>query len=542
MESKLSSTEDLNKKYNKLIDDILQKYIKDAIDTKKHITYHIEQKEVEPDAEFDPHSEDDIEDDSEEPYYEVIVYKASIRLYIQKFNNLFSNEFDEWLLKKVSEPKQKKVSEPEQKKCSHDITIKQDRLLNPGTTYYNEQYMDDLVKEIKTAITESCYPFVVFNIILHFTDDRAVTHANTFIIQYSEDHSHILIVYYEPHGSNIPLIHDRIKIKEILDIIKYKLPLTYDVGKQPKVDITWGVDECGIQHKDRVGLCRIFTRFWTHITLQLLTLCIQDKSNDCLFSKLLPLVGERRLQELIKSQFSDDKDKDYDVILTWMYRMIVEFLIQKNEDNKDNKDNKIKLKNEHEKITNSLKKQCIDGKKESKECSMLTEYFTATRFYTEFESIPPPNNIIEREKYIDNIINSESDLQLEKKLAILQELITRNKNLQEKNLKILKNSKYLYHLPEIIHGYSTWYDKDIRDNVDIVEKKLKILKQNKKNYKQNLENVEKQIKLQINRYKRLDDQWKKIDLNYSNKSKRKNHKDIVNNDSKKKLKQNKTEN
>ena len=537
MESKLS-TEDLNKKYHLLIDDILQKYINDAIDTKKHITYHIEQKEIEPDAEFDPHSDDDIADDSGEPFYEVIVYKASIRLYIQVFNNMFEDEFDKWLLSKVSGT--------EKNNCSNNIIIDQNKLEIENGNGYNDDYVDNLIKQIKEAISQdSCYPFVIFNIILHFRGSR-VTHANTLIIQYSKDRSHILLVYYEPHGSITNIIHDKINIHDILNQIKLKLEDTYVTKSErqprPKVEITWGVDNCGIQSKDRVGFCRIFTRFWTHITLQLLKLCREDEKNeknDCLFSKLLPISGEKLLQTKVISQYPNEKDKDYDVIITWIYRMIAEFLSEKNEGNE------IKLINEHEEITIFLKNKCINGNIKSNQCSILTEYFTATRFYKEFETnllnIPKPDNIIEREQYIDKIIKSENDLQLENKLAILKELIHRNEELQKKKIKIIDSSKYL---PEIIGGYNTIrYDKDITDNVNIVEEELKILEQNEKIYKENLKIVGKEINLQKNRYKRLNNKWKKIDLEYSNNLKRKNHKDIViNGGEKKKLKQTKTEN
>jgi hypothetical protein len=99
------------------------------------------------------------------------------------------------------------------------------------------EYLNKIISEITKAMSESCNPFVIFNIILSFIETK-FKHANTVIIHYSKDYSNILMIYYEPHGSISKFVHSRITIHEILDYIKTNIIIN---GKKAKVEILWGV-------------------------------------------------------------------------------------------------------------------------------------------------------------------------------------------------------------------------------------------------------------------------------------------------------------
>jgi len=435
--------------YNNLIDDILQKYIDESQDTKKKIIYKVEYDKKNPLKIYKY-------DDSGEPYYQVILYEVSKKVYIQMFNQGYGNDFDKWLIIRATKDTGKKD-------CVKILSIDQ-KEFKKGFTQEKfdkgqHEYLNKIISEITKAMSESCNPFVIFNITLSF-EDLLTTHANTVIIHYSEDYSKITMIYYEPHGYTTPIIHDRINIHNILDYIKEYIidyiqkKYSTKNKKKPEVTITWGVDKCGIQYKDKVGLCMIFTRFWTYITLQLIRVCKESKESkqsnkgiDCLFSKVLPIIGERRLKDLLELQFPEekDKDKDYDVILTWMYKMIIRYIYENDENDEnyknDENQNFIQI---HKSIAERMS-EITDHNLSLKniEYRKSVEFWPASRFYKEFNSdefkIPKSSNIEETEEYMKNLVLEE---ELEQELEILTEQkLKKEIKLLNKELTVIGNKK-----------------------------------------------------------------------------------------------------
>jgi hypothetical protein len=486
---------DEEKIYNKLIDDILQKYIDDSQNTKKKIIYKVEYDKKDPLKIYKY-------DDSGEPYYQVILYEVSKRVYIQMFNQAYGNDFDKWLITTATEDTGKKdcvkILSIDQKKFREQF--KQEEFKKG-----EHKYLNNIINEITTAMSESCNPFVIFNITLSFVD-LPTSHANTVIIHYSEDHSKITMIYYEPHGYTTPIIHDRINIHNILDYIKDYIQKNYSTKNniKPTVTITWGVDKCGIQYKDKVGLCMVFTRFWTYITLQLLKLCKESKKNvDCLFSKVLPIIGERRLKDLLELQFPDeeDKDKDYDVILTWMYKMITRYISEKAENDENAKnENFIQL---HKSIAERMSEITPHNLSlKNIEYRKKIEFWPASRFYQEFNStelnVPKSSNIEEKEEYMKNLVLEE---QLEKELETLTEqkiikeiklLNTELTIIKNKNIKRTKREKILNTGKELDECYLYSYKKvqekselDIHilvDEINTITKKIEAVKNKLKEF------------------------------------------------------------
>ena len=483
---------DEEKIYNKLIDDILQKYIDDSQNTKKKIIYKVEYDKKNPLKIYKY-------DDSGEPYYQVILYEVSKRVYIQMFNQVYGNDFDKWLITTATEDTGKKD-------CVKILSIDQKKFREKFKQEEFEKgqhiYLNKIISDITTAMSESCNPFVIFNITLSF-EDLPTSHANTVIIHYSEDHSKITMIYYEPHGYTTPIIHDRINIHNILDYIKDYIQKNYSTKNniKPEVTITWGVDECGIQYKDKVGLCMVFTRFWTYITLQLLILCKQSKESkknmDCLFSKVLPIIGERRLKDLLELQFPDeeDKDKDYDVILTWMYKMITRYIYETDENENFIKIHKSISERMSEITPHNLSLKNIEYRKR-------VEFWPASRFYKEFNSdelkIPKFSNIEETEEYMKTLVLEE---ELEKELELLEEqkiikeiklLNTELTNIKNKKIKSTKREKILNTGQELdecyLYNYRKVQDKselDIHilvDEINTITKKIKAVKNKLKEF------------------------------------------------------------
>ena len=95
----------------------------------------------------------------------------------------------------------------------------------------------------------SCYPFVIIPINLKFREGDS--HVNTIIIQYSKDYTNILIIIYEPHGSEAPNIHKHIPIPDIFKDVGTFIEGFERLDKlKTNVNFVWGVGECGIQYKD----------------------------------------------------------------------------------------------------------------------------------------------------------------------------------------------------------------------------------------------------------------------------------------------------
>jgi hypothetical protein len=276
-------------------------------------------------------------------------------------------------------------------------------------------------------------------------------------------------------------------------------------GKKPKVEILWGVEKKGIQSKDRIGLCKIFTRFWTYITLQLLKIC-KDNNNTCFFNEELLREGENLLQEKLKTQFPDEEDKDYDVIITWMYRMIIKFF-------DGNVNNNLNVVNKR--LLNKLDN--ADPKAKNTEYDTIDTEWPAGRFYTEFNDqldIPIPKSIQKGENYRKTLINSVNDLPLQKQLENLEKLIKRTDNLiriqteskkeQELMLNDEKAKNRLVHQAELI--------ENINEHID----KLIILNKQKKIYDEQKKIVENQLKNQEEEKKQLDSEWKELGLDKHN--------------------------
>jgi hypothetical protein len=482
--------DNLSDYYKKLIDPILDKYIELAEDTKKHIIY-----KVEPDNEEDPldeyDAESDDEDDDADPTYKVKVYKASKRLYVLMFNNLYTEKFDKWLLSRVIGASKAN--------CIIDIIIDENELEEK-----KDDYLEQLTIQLTNFLKPECVPFVIFNIILIFKNKSK--HANTLIIQYSEDYSNILMIYYEPHGSVAPAIHKRINIHNILNFIK-----NYIVNnkKKTKVEIIWGLEEKGIQNKDRVGFCHIFTRFWTYITLQLLKLC-KDKDNSCVFSKLLLKTGESLLQEKVKNKFPEEPDKDYDVIISWMYRMIGIYLSENTD---------VELNKKKQRIINYITESCSGNK--SRECTIDHEYLSATKFYERFKSelkIPKTKNIEDAEEYINRLINSENDLPLKQQLNILKkrkilkirQILGKKKSLKETNIEIKKLEQLIIN-DEKEKEENDELIKELKYDIEIVPEEIQTLTNELQTLTNDIERLTNEIKLQKENEEELTKEWEKLD-------------------------------
>jgi hypothetical protein len=481
--------------YNKLIDSILQKYIDSSVDTKRKIIYKVEYNKEDTLDEFEPYSEesqDGFESDSEkggiaEPYYKVVSHEVSIRVYIKKFNQMYGYEFDKWLISQIMGDSKKD--------CIIELIIDENELEKD-----NNKYLNNIISQIRTSISESCYPFVIFIIRLKFKNS-IITHLNTLIIHYSKDYSNILMIYYEPHGSVTSIIHEKINIHKILDYIKNNYTMTN--GKKAKVQLLWGVEKIGIQDKDTIGLCKIFTRFWTFIILQLLKIC-KDNHNSCVFNEELLRSGEHLLQEKVKKQFPDEKDKDYDVIISWMYIMIYKFLGENTGNGLINV-NKELIKIFDDPDSNAL---IID------EYGIIDDEWPAQRFYTEFNqdlNIPKPNSVKKREEYINKVINTVHDLPLEKQSRILKELIKRNMESIERNNISTKEQELMLNEEEAKN-----HVEEIKDNLKELKEKLSGLIYHQKIYKKEIEKVEEKIKKEKEEQEILSSNWRNSGLDEHN--------------------------
>ena len=497
--------DELSDYYKILIDPILDQYIQLAEDTKKQIIYNVEYIKEDPLDEYD--SESDDEDEDPEPTYKVKVYKASIRLYVLMFNNMYTEKFDKWLLSRVIGHSKAH--------CIKDIIIDENKLEEE-----KNHYLEELTIKITNFLEPKCVPFVIFNITLIFKNKSK--HANTLIIQYSEDYSNILMIYYEPHGSITPTIHKHINIHHILIFIKkYIKNKQKERGKKTKVEIIWGLEEKGIQFKDRVGFCHIFTRFWTYITLQLLKLC-KDKDNSCLFSELLLKTGESLLQEKVKNKFPEETDKDYDVIISWMYRMIGIYLSENTD---------VELYKKKQKLINYITKYCSTNKKECSDDDV--EYLSTTKFYEIFKSelkIPKTKNIEEAEEYINRLINLENDLPLEHQLNILKKQqilkiiqINRQKEIIEDSKTEIERLKNLL----ITNGDDEEYKESIIDlEKDIEQAPNEIYRLTNEIHRltDEIHRLTDDIKLQKENEVELTKEWEKLN-NFFETNKRKHESD-----------------
>jgi hypothetical protein len=416
--------------YKKLINPILKYYISDAVNTKEKIIYKVEYDEksrLNKDDCTNNHDEDykDISSDvfkvdnrEKEVSSKVKVYKVSIKLYIQIFNNMFGNEFDKWLFSRLIDNK---------KECINTINIVETYLPDKeqSNTTYN-MYIKNLSMQIIRYMKGSCYPFVIIPINLKFREGDS--HVNTIIIQYSKDYTNILIIIYEPHGSEAPNIHKHIPIPDIFKDVGTFIEGFERLDKlKTKVNVVWGVDKCGIQVvlKDTVGLCRVFNRFWTYVTLQLLKLC-KTIDNNCIFTEEMSTLGETMLKEKIEEiKKVDDIKKidEHDVIATWMYRMIVEYLGNN-------------LNEKKQELLNTIMIYCHSNEYNKTECSVSTENEVVGSllyneiFNSQFLNIPKADNYKEVENYINELIrdNSKKDNNEHNNEDYIDKLLSNNYN------------------------------------------------------------------------------------------------------------------
>jgi hypothetical protein len=156
---------------------------------------------------------------------------------------------------------------------------------------------------------EACYPFVILPVTLDF--HKGPDHANAVLIEFTKDYSFINITYYEPQGLKND-IHQEINIPYILEEIKKRME-----SEKHKVTIRWGCPASGIQKHDDIGLCYIFSRFWMYITLQVVKNCKGFYG----FTGHLTQLAEKILNKML----NNDHEHIYDVIVSWMYRMISDF-------------------------------------------------------------------------------------------------------------------------------------------------------------------------------------------------------------------------
>jgi hypothetical protein len=359
-------------KCKSLLPHILDQYIRDAVDTRTpRITYKVEYIS----DKGSPTMNEAVE--KEESNCRVRVYKVSIGLYVKAFNLLFDYDFDEWLFSRLIH---NKVKVNNKQMCTFPLTF--DR------TSFDQAEIEDIADTIKGYMTISCYPFAIFRIRLRGISD--VSHANTLLVEFSEDFSNIVMTYYEPHGSDA-FIHKMINIHYLLELVKEKL---MDDGKT-SVRISWGCEMSGIQKKDKLGLCMVFNRFWTYINLQLLKNCKGMKDSNG-FIEPLTREGERYVTGIAKQYYPLEPDKDYDIIITWMYRIILEFMSDNNQN---------VLRTQIEIMLKQITTDCNKPRR-AEQCSVSEENWPMSRCYTEFINvdIPKPKSVKKREAYISKLL------------------------------------------------------------------------------------------------------------------------------------------
>ena len=310
----------------------------------------------------------------------VRVYKTSIRAYVQIFNQAFGAEFDQWLFSRLIDNKTDK--------CAEHIL-----LLNSDS--FDDDEIEDIALTIKDSMTKACYPFVFIKILVLVKE--GIWHANTMLIEYTEDYKNIVITYYKPHGRDAKFHETVVDIPKLLELVKEKLIKEgYD---KDSIRIAWGCPRIGIQHKDRLGLCLVFNRFWSYITLQLLKKC-KGMNETKGFIEPLTREGERYVTSVVKKHYPSEPDKEYDVIITWMYRMILEYLGSNSKDYS---------KEQIQKHLGRIIEECKFSIKMQRECSISEEYWPMSRCYSEFNSeylnISKPKDIEEREAYINKLLD-----------------------------------------------------------------------------------------------------------------------------------------